>query len=93
MTLLFLWIIGDHDLGCHVSLATLLLFITEASSISPMSMNKNNIQLRYQPEDKVLPYFAACGNWVYLLICHQSKEQFLAAFKTALEFGGGFGCV
>ena len=42
---------------------------------------KNNIELQYQQEDKALPYFAACSNWVSLPICHKSKEHFLLLSK------------
>ena len=84
-------IVGDHDMGPHVSLPLLLRFITGASHIPPMGL-KGKIELRYQLEDKVLPYFAACTHQVSLPIRHQTKEKFFDAFKTALEFGGGFGC-
>lgn len=84
--------VGDHDLGEHVSLPSLLRFITGTSSIPPMGLKKP-IECRYHPDkEKAFPYFAACMNRVVLPICYKGKEEFFIAFKTALEFGGGFGC-
>ena len=84
--------VGDHDLGEHVSLPSLLRFITGTSSIPPMGLKKP-IECRYHPDkEKAFPYFAACMNRAVLPICYKGKEEFFIAFKTALEFGGGFGC-
>ena len=83
--------LGEHDLGRYVSLPSLLRFITGTSSIPPMGLKKP-LQCQYHPsKEKCLPNSSACSNKITLPICHQRKEQFFAALKKALEFGGGFG--
>ena len=59
------------------------------SSIPPVG--EVSIELNYH--SKKLPSAMACFNKVFLPVLYETEEEFYCAFKTALEFGAGFGHV
>lgn len=87
-----LLVVGEHDLGEHVSLASLLRFITGTSTVPPMGL-KIPIEIFYysQSSGNTLPGAAVCSHRVFLPICHSNKHDFFADFRKGLEFGSGFG--
>ena len=76
----------------HVSLSSLLRYITGSSSIPPLGFS-SLIRITYQinDEDAIYPTAQACFSRLSLPVVHKSQHSFNAAFIKALEYGGGYG--
>ena len=78
--------VGSKDKPCA---SDLLAFVSSCAAIPPLGF-KDCVTIQYLPFDsgKKLPEAASCFCILYLLVCNQSKEEFVASFDE--EFVASF---